>query len=136
MSRDNLGSEQTIILHNCLIENERFDLVITRHKQSNGYIRSTTRKKIIKQKQIIKRRFSEKRNAVSESDKNTIQELQDLKDSINKINPIENQNKFSDAEATSPASFKEKRRNKSHTLINQYDCTIGINQSDTLKVTH
>ena len=62
MSRGNLGNKQTIILHNCLINDERYDLVITPHRQSVGYIRTkrqTPRKKIInKQKQIIRKRFS------------------------------------------------------------------------------
>ena len=40
MSRDNLGNKQTIILHNCLINDKRYDLVITPHKQSVGYIRT------------------------------------------------------------------------------------------------
>ena len=40
MSKDNLGIEQTIKLHSCLIRNERYDLVITPHKQTIGYIRS------------------------------------------------------------------------------------------------
>ena len=39
MSRDNLGSKQTIVLHNCLIENDRYDLVITPHRQTIGYFR-------------------------------------------------------------------------------------------------
>ena len=83
MSRDSLGSKQTIILHNCLIRSERYDLVITPHRQTIGYIRSKrqTRKKTIiaKQKQIVKRRFSKTSNAVSESETTTIQELQNLK---------------------------------------------------------
>ena len=86
MSRD-IGSKQSIMLHHCLIKNERYDLVITPQKQTIGYIRSKrqTRKKtlITKHKQIFKRRFSNRRNAVSESVTNTIQELQDLKHSIN-----------------------------------------------------
>ena len=32
MSRDNLGNKQTV-LHNCLIKNEKYDLVITPHRQ-------------------------------------------------------------------------------------------------------
>ena len=49
MSRDNLGSKQTIIFHNCLIKIERKDLVITPHRQTIGYFRSKrqTRKKTI-----------------------------------------------------------------------------------------
>ena len=61
MSRDNLGDKQTIILHNCLINDEKYDLVITPHRQTIGYIktiRQTLRRKIInKQKQIIRKRF-------------------------------------------------------------------------------
>ena len=59
MSRDNLGSKQTTVLQNCLIKNERSDLLFTPHRQTKGYIRSKrqTRKKttITKQKQIIKK---------------------------------------------------------------------------------
>ena len=33
MSRDILGNKQTIILRNCLIRNEKYDLVITPHAQ-------------------------------------------------------------------------------------------------------
>ena len=40
MSLDNLGNKQTIILHNCEINNEIYDLVITPHRQSIGYIRT------------------------------------------------------------------------------------------------
>ena len=82
MSRDNLGSKQTVVLHNCYIQDERYDLVISPHRQTVGYIRSKrkTRKKTIKAKQnrINKRMFSKRRKAVSESDTTTIQELQDL----------------------------------------------------------
>ena len=85
MSRDNLGNKQRFILHNCLINDERYDLLITPHRQSVGYIRTkrqTLRKKIInKQKQIIRKRFSKRRNAVSESETSAIQELHNLKDS-------------------------------------------------------
>ena len=50
MSGDNLGNKQNFMIHNCLINNERYDLVITPHRQSIGYIRTKTqtlRKKII-----------------------------------------------------------------------------------------
>ena len=61
MSRDNLGNKQTIIIDNCLINDDKFDLVITPHRQSVGYNRTkrqTLRKKIInKQKQIIRKIF-------------------------------------------------------------------------------
>ena len=79
MSRDNLGNKQIIVLHNCLIKNERYDFVITPHRQTIGCIRSkrqTQKNTIItKRKQIIRKRFSKQRNLVSESDTNTIQEL-------------------------------------------------------------
>ena len=94
MSRDNLGNKQTIILHNCIINNERYDLVITPHRQTIGYKRSkrqTLREKIIsKQKQIIRKRFSKRKNAVSESKTSAIQELHNLKDSI-KNHQIDNE---------------------------------------------
>ena len=58
MSRDNIGDKQTIIIQNCLTNNEKYDLIITPHRQSVGYIRTkrqTLRKKIInKQKQIMR----------------------------------------------------------------------------------
>ena len=50
MSRDSLGNKQTIIIHNCLINDEKYDLVILLHRQSVGYIRTkrqTLRKQII-----------------------------------------------------------------------------------------
>ena len=82
MSRDNLGKKQTIILHNCIINGERYDIVVTPQKQTIGYIktkRQTLIKKIIsKQKQIIRNRVSKQRNAVSESETNEIQELCNL----------------------------------------------------------
>ena len=88
MSRDNLGNKQTIIIHTVLINDERYNLVITPHRQSVGYIRTkrqTLRKKIFdKQKPFIGKKFLKRRNAVSESETNAIQELHNLKDSKNK----------------------------------------------------
>ena len=64
MPRDNLQNKQTIIVHNCLINDDKFDLVITPHIPSVGYIRTkrqTLRKKIInKQKQINRKNFQNK----------------------------------------------------------------------------
>ena len=112
MSRDNLGNKQTIKLHNCLINDEKYDLVITPHRQSVGYLRikrQTLRKKIInKQKQIVRKRFSKRRNAVSESETTAIHELHNLKDSI-KNHQIDDQLYFTDSETTSTASIKGKR---------------------------
>ena len=50
MSRDNLVKKQIIIIYNCLINNDKSDLVISPHRQSVGYIRTkrqTLRKRII-----------------------------------------------------------------------------------------
>ena len=55
MSFKNLGDKQTIVLHNCEIGNQKYDLVITPHTQTVGYIRTkrqTIKKIISKQKQI------------------------------------------------------------------------------------
>ena len=49
MSRDNLGNKQTIMIHNFLFKDDRYDLVITPHRQPVEYIntrRQTLRKKI------------------------------------------------------------------------------------------
>ena len=79
MSLENLGNKQTIILHNCEINNEKYDLVITPHRQSTGYIRTkrqTIKRKILsKQRQITRKRFSKQRNAFSESETSHLQEL-------------------------------------------------------------
>ena len=40
MSLNKLGNKQTIVLHNCEINNETYDHVITPHKQTIGYIRT------------------------------------------------------------------------------------------------
>ena len=88
MSFKNLGNKQTIILHNCEIDNKKYDLVITPHTQTVGYIRTkrqTLKRKIItKQRQITRKRFSKNRNAFSESETNSLDELYKLKESIDK----------------------------------------------------
>ena len=70
MSLDNLGNKQTIILHNCKINNKKYDLVITQHRQSTGYIRTkrqiNKRKILSKQRQIPRKRFLKQRKAFSE----------------------------------------------------------------------
>ena len=64
MSLTNLGKKQTIELHNCEIDNQKHDLVLTPHTQTVGYIqtkRQTIKRKIIsKQRQITRKRFSKK----------------------------------------------------------------------------
>ena len=79
MSFKNLGNKQTIVLHNCEIDNQKYDLVITPHTQTVGYIRTkrqTIKRKIInKQRQITRKRFSKQRNAFSKSEANSLDEL-------------------------------------------------------------
>ena len=81
------------MIHNCLINDDRYDLLITPHRQSVGYIRTKRqtirKKKNNKQKQIIKKRFSKQRNAISDSETTAKQELLNLRDSINKYHQIE-----------------------------------------------
>ena len=42
MSLDNLGNKQTIILHNCETNNEKYDLVTTPHTVNRIYQNKTT----------------------------------------------------------------------------------------------
>ena len=114
MSLNNLGNKQTIVLHNCELNNEAYDLVITPHKQTIGYIRTksqTIKRKISsKQRQITRKRFSKRRNAVSESEVSNLDALCKLKDTINKNHPVRDQLYFSDSEATSHSSKQGKIR--------------------------
>ena len=80
--------------------------------------------------------FLKQRNAISESETTAIHELHNLKESINKNHQIVNQIYFTDSETTPSASIKSKRKIKTATQTNQYVCTIGINQKNTLKITH
>ena len=104
MSFKNLGNKQTIILHNCEIDNKKYDLVITPHTQTVGYIRT--------KRQITRKRFSKNRNAFSESETNSLDELYKLKESIDKNCPQHDQLYFSDSETTSNSSQRGKRRIK------------------------
>ena len=116
MSLDNLGNKQTIILHNCERNNEKFDHVITPQKQTIRHIRTkwqTITKKILsKQRQITRKKFSKRRNAVSESETSNLKELYRLIDSINKNYQVNDTFHFSDAETTSQSSIQGKRRIK------------------------
>ena len=64
MSFRNLGNKQTIVLHNCEIDKKKYDLLITPHTQTVGYIRTkrqTIKRKIInKQRQITRKNFFKK----------------------------------------------------------------------------
>ena len=86
MSLNNLGNKQTIVLHNCELNNETHDLVITPHKQTIGYIRTKRqiKKYISKQIQITRKRFSKRRNAVSESEVSYLDALYKLKETVKK----------------------------------------------------
>ena len=150
MSLNNLGNKQTLEIHNCEINNETYDLVITPHKQTIGYIRTkrqTIKKKLSKQRQITRKRFSKRRNAVSESEVSNLDALCKLKDTINKNYPVHDQLYFSDLEATSNSSKQGKRRIKKiykNKPVRLYNWNIQLeinqnnlyNQSDTSNITH
>ena len=91
MSFKKLGNKQTIVLHNWEIDNKKYDLVITPHTKTVGYIRTkrqTIKRKIInKQRRITRKRFSKNRNAFSDSETNILDELYKLKESIHKNFP-------------------------------------------------
>ena len=112
MSLNNLGNKQTIVLHNCKINKETYDFVITPHKETIGYFctkRQTIKSKILsKQRQITRKRFSKRRNAVSESEVSNLDTLCKLKDTINKNHPVHDQLYFSDSEATANSSKQRK----------------------------
>ena len=116
MSLNNLGNKQRIILNNCKLNNETYDLVITPHKQTTGYIRTkrqTIKRKILsKQRQFTRKSFSKRRNAVSESEVSDLDALYKLKETVNKNYPVHDQLYFSDSEATSHSSKQGKRRIK------------------------
>ena len=109
MALESLGNKQTIILHNCEVNNEKYDLVITPHTQTVGYIRkkrqTTTRKILSKQRQITRKRFSKRRNAVSESETSNLKEFYRLKDSVNKNYQVNDILYFFDSETTSQSSI-------------------------------
>ena len=92
MSLNYLGNKQTIVLHNCEINNETYDLVITPHKQTIGYIRTKRqtikRQFISKQRQIIRKRFSKRRNAVSESEVSNLDALCILEETVKKTTQL------------------------------------------------
>ena len=81
MSKENLGNKQKIVHNICLIKYERYDPLITPHKQKIGSIRlkKQTKKKVIitKQNQTINQKFPER-----ESYSATKQELKKLRDTI------------------------------------------------------
>ena len=75
MSLNNLGNKRTIILHNCKINNETYDLVITPHKQTIGYIRSkrqTIKRKILSHKDKLHEKYFQSVETQSPNQKSAI----------------------------------------------------------------
>ena len=63
MSLKNLRNKQTIVIHNCQIENQKYDLVITPHTQTTEYEhtkRQTLRNTILSKQRQITRKDSQK----------------------------------------------------------------------------
>ena len=143
MSFKNLGNKQTIVFHNCEIDNKKYKrLVITPHTQTVVYIRTkrqTIKRKIInKQRQITRKSFSKNRNAFSESEANSLDELYKLKESIDKNCPIHDQLNFSDSETTSNSSKKGKKRTKKqykHKPVHLYNWNQPFRQIDSFILT-
>ena len=65
-----------------------------------------------KTNRFSRKRFSKRRNAVSESETSFLEELYKLKDSVNKKDQVNDQLYFSDSETTSHSSIQGKRRIK------------------------
>ena len=110
MSLKNLGNKQTIVIHNCQIENKNYDLVITPHTQTTEYIhtkRQTLKRTILsKQRQITRKRFPKNRNAFSDSEVSSLDALYKVEDSINQTYPIQDSIYFSDSETISSKKKK------------------------------
>ena len=135
MSFKNLGNKQTIVLHNCEIDNQKYDLVITPHTQTVGYIRT---KRLTIKRQITRKRFPKSRNAFSESEASNLDELYKLKESIDKNCPIHDQLYFSDSETTSNSSTRGKRRIKKqykHKPVHLYNWNQPIRHIDSYILT-
>ena len=143
MSFKNLGNKQTIVLHNCEIDNKNYDLVITPHTQTVGYIRTkrlTIKRKIInKQRQITRKRFSKiETHFQNQSEASNLDELYELKESIDKNYPIHDQLYFSDSETTSNSSKRGKRRIKKqykHKPVHLYNWNQPIRHIDSYLLT-
>ena len=116
ISFKSLGNKQTIVIHNCDIENQKHDIVITPHTQTVEYIhtkrQTLTRTILKKQIQITRKRFSKYRNAFSESEVSSLDALYKVEDSINQTYPIQDPVYFSDSETNTISSKKGKKQNK------------------------
>ena len=80
MSLKNLGNKQTIVLDNCQRNNQKYDIVITPHTQTIGYIRTKRQKR--KRKIISKKRQITRKDFKAEV--SNLDALYKLKDSVNK----------------------------------------------------
>ena len=105
MSLKNLGNKQTIVIHNCQIENQKYDLVITPHTQTTEYIHT--------KRQTLKRTIlSKQRHAFSDSEVSSLDALYKVEDSIDQTYPIHDSVYFSDSETNTISSKKGKNRIK------------------------
>ena len=111
MSLNNPGNKQTIVLHNCEINDKKYDLVITLHKQTIGYIR--TKRQTKKEKFSVNKDKLHEKDFQSEETQSTNQKpvtchaLYKLKDSVNKNYPVKDQLFFSDSETYHIHQYKE-----------------------------
>ena len=116
MSLKNLVNKQPIVIHNCQIKNQKYDLVIAPHTQKIEYIHTKRQslKRTIhrKQRQITRKRFSKHRNAFSDSEVSSHDALYKVEDSINQSYPIQDSVFFSDSETNTISSKKGKNRIK------------------------
>ena len=142
MSLKNLGNKQTIVLHDCEIDNQNYDLVITPHTQTVGYVRTkrqTKKRKIIsKQRQKTQKRFSKNSNAFSKSEVSSLDALYKLKESVIINCPIHAQLYFPDSETTSNSSKREKRRIRKiykHKPVHLYNWNQPIRHFDNYILT-
>ena len=87
-----------------------------------------TKKIISKQRRNIRKIFSKRRNAVSESEVRNLDALCKLKETVNKNYPFHDQLYFPIQKPHYLHQNKEKEEQKRYTKINQYVYTIGISQ--------
>ena len=142
MSFKNLGNKQTIVLHNCEIDNKK-KRSCNHSTSTNSWIHSNkttnNKKKNYKQtKTNHTKTIFKKKNEFSESEANNSDELYKLKESIDKSCPIHDQLYFSDSETTSNSSKRRKRRIKKqykHKPVHLYNWNQPIRHNDSYILT-
>ena len=117
MSLKHLGNKQTIVIHNCQIENQKIRSCYNPHTQKIEYIHTKRQslKRTIQRKQkqqITRKRFSKHRNAFSDSEVSSLDALYKVEDSINQSYPIQDSVYFSDSETNTISPKKGKNRIK------------------------